>query len=184
MISVKKHLKAPLNFLRREDGVVSIEALLILPAMFWIYLLVFSIFDTFRMYTANQKAAFTIGDAVSRDTAGIGHNYIDGMYDLLKYMTHTATDVGLRITVVKFDEDEDKFTLEWSEPRGTIPNELTQADIDDWNDVLPVATPGSYTVVVETTTKFKAPFDVGMGVLDIDNFIFTATRWGQIPWVD
>ena len=45
------------GFGRREDGTISLEAMIILPLMFWAFLSVFSIFHSYRTYTINQKAA-------------------------------------------------------------------------------------------------------------------------------
>ena len=56
------------DFARREDGVIALEAMIMMPLLFWTFLALFSIFDTFRIYAANQKAAFTVSDAISRET--------------------------------------------------------------------------------------------------------------------
>ena len=63
------------DFARREDGTIALEAMVMTPILFWTFLALFSIFDTFRTYSANQKAAFTVSDAISRETVPLDDDY-------------------------------------------------------------------------------------------------------------
>ena len=55
------------RFLRDQDGSASIEAVIMMPMVFWVYLAMFTFFQTYQEYYTNQKAAYTIGDMISRD---------------------------------------------------------------------------------------------------------------------
>ena len=70
------------QFKGREDGSIAVETVIMLPLMFWAYLAMYSTFDTFRMYNLNQTAAYTVGDAISRETQAIDADYLRGMQQL------------------------------------------------------------------------------------------------------
>ena len=74
------------RFSRDDSGSVAMEAMIVLPAMFWAFLVCFSIFDTFRMYNINQKAAYTVGDAISRETVPLDSAYLSGMRQMFEYL--------------------------------------------------------------------------------------------------
>ena len=47
------------RFGRDEKGSASIEAMIMIPMVFWVYLAMFAFFQTYQEYNANQKAAYT-----------------------------------------------------------------------------------------------------------------------------
>jgi hypothetical protein len=174
------------NFLRtfREDtrGSVTVEAILILPMLFWIYLSIFSIFDAFRQYSLNQKAAFTIADLLSRETAPINANYLTNMQTLLDYIVTGNDDSDLRVTVITYDAEDDDFEVLWSKKKGARP-ELTTSDVQNWHQRLPVMPDGELIVVTETWNYYDPPFNTGLEERVIHNFVFTRPRYApQLLW--
>ncbi len=186
MTRVKTRMRAVLrlDFLRRENGSVAIEAVLVLPMLFWVFLSVFSIFDAFRMYSVNQKAAFTIGDAISRETVPIDSQYLAGMQDLFEYLARADGKTSIRVSSIWYDKGRDRFIRDWSQKRGSV-TALTNDDVRNWHDKLPLMLDQERVVLVETWTDYDPPFKTGLENLEIKNFVFTRPRYApRVCWDD
>ncbi|TMM55107.1 TadE/TadG family type IV pilus assembly protein [Sulfitobacter sabulilitoris] len=179
------YIRARLSgFSRREDGSIAIEAVIILPLLFWAFLSMFSIFDAFRQYSVNQKVAYTIGDLMSRQTDPIDIKFLEGAQDMFDYMTYTGGASSLRLSVLAWNEADNVFTTDWSKAQGTK-GPLTDADVAGWADRLPVMPDNERIVVVETWKDYTAPFATGLEKKTIENFIFTRPRYApQVLWED
>ena len=165
------------DFRRDEQGSIAVETILIIPALFWAYLAMFAIFDAYRQYSVNQKAAYTMGDIVSRETTPINGAYVNGARKMMAYMTYAEeTDTAIRLSSLKYNADQDIYELDWSEARGWV-SPLTGNQVKDWHDRLPVMTNNDRVTVVETFVKYDPPFDTGLSNREIQNFIFTKPRY-------
>lgn len=172
------------DFLRREDGVIAIEAMIIMPVMFWAFLSMFSIFDAFRTYSITQKAAYTVGDAVSRETAPIDSDYLTGVLDMFEYLSGSQGNSSLRITSLVYDAGDDRFYRDWSQTRGNK-QPLRNSDIANWKDKLPVMPDRERIVLVETWTTYEPPFATGLEQREIRTFVFTRPRYApRVCWVE
>ena len=170
------------GFARREDGTIAIEAMIVMPMMFWAFLSVFSIYDTFRNYSLNQKAAFTIGDMISRETVPLDDDYLDGMLGLFDYLAGARGDVSLRITSLRWDEDADRFYLDWSHKRGNVV-QLSETDVEGWKTKLPILPNNERITLVETWAEYDPPFKTGLEQQNIHNFVFTRPRFApRVCW--
>lgn len=170
------------RFARREDGTIALEAAIILPMMFWAFLAVFSIFSTYRTYTINQKAAFTIGDAISRETKPIDGEYLTGALGMFEYLSQSQGNSSIRVTSLVYDADTDEFARDWSKTRGSVP-ELTNDDVREWKDKLPVMPDNERVMLVETWSKYDPPFATGLEKQEIRNFVFTRPRFApRVCW--
>jgi hypothetical protein len=188
---VKNQLKsiAHCNFLRDEDGVIAIEAMIIMPMMFWTFLSMFSFFDSFRAYSLNQKAAYTISDAVSRETQPLDNAYLNGMWEMFDYLAHTRAPSALRVTSVRFDEAANRFLVDWSQSRGWASilsgsgMNSDSATSQSWVDRLPVIPDGERLMLVETWDRYDPPFATGLEQQLIHNFVFTRPRYApRVCW--
>lgn len=169
------------DFFRNEDGVIAIEAMIILPMMFWTFLSLFSIFDSFRTYSINQKAAYTIGDAISRETQPIDDEYLTGVKQLYDYLART-NDSALRATSMRWDQSRNRYMVDWSETRGWAGG-LSSDDVREWADRLPTIPDGERVVVVETWDRYDPPFATGLERKIIRNFVFTRPRYApRVCW--
>lgn len=164
------------SFARKEDGSVSLEALIMMPLVFWFYTAMFSFFNTYQEYNVNQKAAYTIGDMISRETLPLDGTYLNGVQQLLDYLTHSSEVATVRVTSLKYNAQDKRFYVDWSRARGEA-NPATNADVAKWTSQLPALTHNEYIVVTETLTKFDPPFNVGLGRKEISNFVFTRPRY-------
>ena len=165
------------GFSKDERGSIAVEAVLILPMLFWTYLVIFSSFHAFRTYTLNQKAAYVIGDMISRETNPLDTAYMNGARELFGYLTNgRREDVSVRVTQVKYDDNAKRFDRVWSLAKGAM-GEASQADVRAWAAQLPVMPDGEQVIVVETAFKYTPPFDVGFHERDVENFVFTRSRY-------
>ena len=185
MFQIKSTLKSVLrcNFLRREDGSVAVEAMIVMPLLFWTYLSMFSIFDAFRMYSINQKAAYTIGDAISRETVPIDGAYLEGVQDLFEYLSRSEGKSSIRVSSIYYNAAQDEYYRDWSKKRGTVA-ELTNADVKNWHEKLPILPNNERLVLVETWAEYDPPFNTGLEETEIRNFVFTRPRYApRVCWV-
>ncbi|WP_108839045.1 TadE/TadG family type IV pilus assembly protein [Tateyamaria sp. Alg231-49] len=173
------------SFRKDEQGSISVELVLILPVLFWGYLSMFSIFDAYRQHSLNQKAAYTLGDVISRETAPIDDGYLDGSREMLAYLTaNEDTDVALRVTSVTYDADTDEYKKYWSQNKGWMPA-LSDDAIQALSEDLPVMPDNETVVVVETFVNYDPPFNTGLQTREIHNFVFTRPRYApQVLWDD
>ncbi|MEX0279552.1 MAG: TadE/TadG family type IV pilus assembly protein [Arenibacterium sp.] len=172
-----KLLKARFKtFAEDTSGNVTVEFVLAMPILFWTFMASYVFFDGYRQSANNLKAAYTISDLISRETATINDAYIDSMLELLTLMTRTPSEVDLRISVIRWDAADDRYYLDWSENRG-FPAELTNANIADIEDKLPVMPNNERVILVETNNVFVPLFKVGLDDINLENFVFTRPRF-------
>ncbi|MBL4768243.1 MAG: pilus assembly protein [Rhodobacteraceae bacterium] len=164
------------------DASVSVEFLLAMPMVFWAFMASYVFFDGYKQSSVNLKAAYTIGDLISRETDPITDDYLDSMYALHRLLTRATSSTTLRITVVRWNEDTNRFYRDWSQTRGTI-EPLTSADVLLLTDKLPLMPNAERVIIVETTNSFTPFYNIGMDTLSLDNFVFTRPRFApQVIW--
>ena len=162
-----------------QKGNVAIETVIILPVMIWGYLAMFTIFDSYRQYTVQQKAAYTISDLISRQATPLDAPFIDGTYSLFQTLARTTTGVpGLRVTIAKYDLTLQENQVVWSRTRGGMIG-LQSQDIADWTNRLPVLPQDEQVIIVETTSTYDPVFDIGLSQQTINNFVFTRPRYAK-----
>lgn len=172
----------PRGFARRDEGSISIEAMIILPVMFWTFLAMFSIFETFRTYGITQKAAFTISDAISRETLPIDDEFLDGAHDLFEYLSLSNGASSIRVSSLYYDAPNDRFWRDWSQVRGGA-TPLSNSDVETWTDRLPVMPNNERILLVETWTTYDPVFRTGLERQNIGNFVFTRPRYApRVCW--
>lgn len=171
------------RFGRDEDASIAIETIIIIPVLFWAYLSLFATFHAYRQHALNQRAAFTIGDMISRETAYIDTAYIDGAQDLLVYLTGAdKTDTSIRITSVKWDATNIIYKRDWSKVKGWVP-ELDNTAVKKLNNRLPLMKHNERVMLVETFVKYDPPFATGLSNHEIVTFVFTRPRYApQVVW--
>ncbi|MDX2483642.1 MAG: pilus assembly protein [Pseudodonghicola sp.] len=170
------------RFLGDTHGSVSVEFVLVMPFLFWAFMATFVYFDGFRQSAQNLKAAYAIGDMISRETESINDTYVDSMEEVLQLMARSSGTVKLRVTVVRWDEDDDRYYVVWSENRG-YDKPRSNSDMEDIEARLPVMPDGERVILIETQSTYEPTFAVGVGDRDLDNFIFTRPRFvNQLKW--
>lgn len=164
------------DFARREDGSVAIETMIMLPVMFWALLSGFAIHDAFRNYGLHQKAAYSIGDAISRETVPIDDEYFSGMRSTFEYLAHSQGQTDMRISEFLYDKVAGEYKLFWSEVLGGV-EVLTQAEVKNWHHKLPMMMDNERITLLETWSDYDAPFNTGLTNDEIRTFVFTSARY-------
>jgi hypothetical protein len=176
---IKKYLS---RFSRDEKGDATLEAIIVLPSLLIIFAALWVYFDVMRQQTINQKANYTIGDIVSRETEVLNETYIDNARNLLYHLTQAeGDDVDLRITVVQYNEsggsNNGSYDLVWSKARGDW-NDMTQGDLTSYSHRLPIMASGDQMVLVETRDWYQPTLDLaGLDAFDISTYSFTRPRF-------
>ena len=170
------------HFGRNESGNIALETLIIVPILFWAFFATFTIFDAYRQHSLNQKAAYTIGDLVSRQTPELNTAFLTGTQELFEDLVRTNNASSVRITSVQYDETNDRYLRHWSRSIGAK-QEAGEQEVAGWANLLPIMPDDEYITVVETWTPYEAPFNVGIANHEIHNFIFTRPRYApNIRW--
>ncbi len=169
-------LKKLRQFNRDTSGNVSVEFVLAMPFVFWAFMGVYVFFDGYRQSTVNLKAAYTISDLISRETTELNDTYIDSMHSLLQVMTRATSTVKMRVSVLRWDQDQERYYVDWSENRG-YPTVHTDQTVQQIEDDLPVMPDNERVILVETRNVFVPLFNVGMDNKNLDNFVFTRPRF-------
>jgi len=179
--SLRNGIKA---FWRDSSGNVTIEFVLVMPILFWAFMATYVFFDGYRQSTVNLKAAYAIGDLISRETDAVNDAYVDSMYELYKLMVRARTETKMRITIVRFDQQDDRYYVDWSKERGygTVRD---NESIKGITSELPVMPDNERVILIETRNKFVPLFNVGMKNKQLKNMIFTRPRFApQVVWED
>ena len=177
-----RHIRKGLGgFARRDDGYVTIEAMIALPVLLTLFASSWVFFDAFRQQSISQKANYTIGDMISRETLEIDDEYINNVQRLFYFLTRTGgtNDSDIRITLVRYDSRADKYFVDWSEARGD-PRPLNNGMLrNNFAERLPVMAHADTIIMVETWDKYKPAltFSEGLSTFDITTYSFTRPRY-------
>jgi hypothetical protein len=172
------------RFARSENGAGHIEAVIMIPLMFMVIITSMTLLDLTRQHNLHSKAAFTIGDMVSRETMPVDPLYLDGAHTLLNTLTRTPQDSSLRLSVVRYDSTNGIMKLDWSRTSGGY-TPLRDNDVRQWTEKLPLMVHNERMIIVETFARYNPPFNIGLGKPEIDNFVFTRPRYApQVLWTD
>jgi Flp pilus assembly protein TadG len=172
-----KQLRA---FRRNSEATVTVEFALYTPLLLWLFAAIYTYFDAFRQETVNLKAAYTISDLISRETTTLNETYIDSMYKMSQLLIRSDSNITLRISVVRWDEDNNRYYVDWSKVRGDSLTAWTNATIDSIKTDLPTMPDEERVILVETRNEMNPAFKVGLPKLDINNFVFTRPRFAPL----
>ena len=164
-IHIKEFLQ---RFRRSEEGSISVEAMLLVPILMWAYLGTFVFFDAFRSQSTNLKAAYTIGDTLSRETRHVTPAYLDSLSAMHRFLIDEDNGLArLRITVYRYQQSDDTYRVQWSRVRGGG-LELTDPVLATLRPQLPVMPNNEIAILVETWVGYSPTYSVGL-----EDFIFT-----------
>lgn len=121
-----------------------------------------------------------IGDMLSRETALIDQDYVDGLNQIFSYITVAKQPTWIRVSSVTWDEDQDKFVLQWSAASAG------HAKLDDLLPIqasIPAMGDGDTVVVVETYMPYQTDFNIGLDPFTYRNVVVTRPRFApQLLW--
>ncbi|WP_084587870.1 TadE/TadG family type IV pilus assembly protein [Devosia riboflavina] len=146
------------QFQRSERGATIIEFALLAPVLLLVLLGSVTAFDLLRNAQSVEKATFTIGDMLSRQTS-VSASTLTGMLNLMLNVVPSAHDGGLRISSIA--RDNGAFVLRWSHSVGSnVPTTPIPTSI------LPEIANGDTVLVTESFVPHEAMF-AGFGFSDI-----------------
>ena len=173
-------IKCLRGFSRNTKGTVTVEFAIYMPLLLWLFVAIYTYFDAFRQETVNLKAAYTISDLISRETTTLNDTYIDSMYNMSQLLIRSDSAITLRISVVRWDEDSNRYYVDWSKVRGGSLVAWTNATIGAVESDLPTMPDEERVILVETRNEMSPAFNVGLPQLDINNFVFTRPRFAPL----
>lgn len=193
------------RFARDEDASLSVEMVLILPLLIWAFLTVYTVFDVFRVRSLALKGNYAISDLLSRETASIDADYLDGVRSVFRYLTQGDADTWIRVTQVYCNDDcEDpdnrELIVDWSRATDGQATFTTNDVNVTLRDHIPLIGYGERILMVNTSVDYVAPFippmlktipsetsASGWGYMKNNTFVdtvFTEPRFGpQLCWI-
>lgn len=185
MHHIRRSLQARIvGFARDERGVISTEAVIITPLLLWVFFALFVYWDAFRAETATVRATYTVADMISRENAPINNAFITGMHRVYRYMVATPEATWMRVTSVRYNQNNDSFTVLWSRTtragaapqhsfttinqiKGRIPrpaHDDTLIVVESWRDYTPAlkvgVSAGTFYEINVTRPRFLSPLPI------------------------
>lgn len=172
------------DWLHEQRGAVSVEAVLVLPAVIFALLAMFVYFDAFRTQKSNTSVSYTVSDLVSRQITPITPAFVENMHDLFDYLARTRHPTAMRLSSVYYNVVDDEYQVVWSyATRGNTV--LSNAELNAAIDRMPLIPRGDTVVLLETRMSYTPPFTVGIGAQIMDHFVVTRPRFApQIAFAD
>lgn len=171
------------RFRRDEKGNLTVEAMFLMPVLAISFVLMYIIFDAIRQHTINQRAAYTISDMLSRETDYINPMYMDHAREMLVWLTSKhKRDVSLRVSVLRYDAQRDRYTVMWSKTRGPVDPHQNK-DMPALKEKLPGMVDGEQVILTETWTDYQPPMNLGFLPREVRTFVFARPRFTpQLKW--
>lgn len=181
MMNLFKLKRKGSSWLRREDGSMAVEAVLILPASLTAIMATYTYFGTFQMRTLAHEGANTVAEYLSRQTDPVNAATIDGLANVYHYMSHSA-QTTLRVSSVKYSDDTQSYEIIWSHGSNGA-TDLATAALVDYESHLPTLSNGETVIMVETTAGWAPVFNVGLDAMTFSDMVAVSPRFAaQVVW--
>lgn len=172
------------RFRDAEDGVMAVEAVVVIPFLVWSFLALFALTDVYRSQHANTTSSYTIVDALSRETEAVNAAYIEGLNNLHTQMTRARAATKMRATHVWFDGGDNQLEVRWSYGTGELPA-LTTATLSEISARIPTLSNGESVIVVETWMPYSPIVDYLVEDLNIYKLVVSRPRYAPtIAWAN
>lgn len=178
------------RFRKDQAGSLSVEAVIILPLLFWAICATFTYYNAFKVQNAVNRANYTLGDIVSRETGTVTPEYVQGLHNLYQYMTRAKDEnTWIRVSTVTCKKRCNKanrvLRIDWS--YGTAgAHTLKNTEIRQVEEMVPLLPKGDTLILVETNSVF-VPLFKGMvptfGDKTMASYSVTRPRFAQqVVW--
>lgn len=170
-------------FSKDTKGTAALEGIILAPILLATIAAGFTYFEAFRAQAVAEKAAYTVSDMISRETLPITPTYMTNARNIYKDLSGlNPGETALRVTLLRWDEEDQRHYLDWSKRRGDIPR-LRDRDVGDYVDLLPTMVDNERIILVETASDYNPAFKIGISDRVIETFVFTRPRYSpQIVW--
>lgn len=175
---MQRHLNDRLRRFRQDEaGFISVEAIIVMPLLLWVFLALFVYWDAFRAENTSIKSTYVIADMISRENFPVNTAYINGMHQVFRYMNDTDEDTWIRVTSVQFRQSDNTYRVIWSRSTNTTRAPVhTQATLATQRHRLPVLADQDAVIVVESWRRFTPAFGVGLSRRTFDEFTVVRPR--------
>lgn len=165
-------------------GTITIEAIVYLPFLAFCTVTSVMFYDAYRTDSLGEKATYTLGDMLSRETDYITPAYVDSAKSLMNFLTESeAGENTIRVSVVSYHEATDSYSVEWSQVRGPHVSVLDTTEITGGPDNLPNMVDGEQLIVIDTYLDYVWPLAVGFDDITMEARVFTRPRFApQLVW--
>lgn len=179
-------LKNRLSQFRRDTrGTVTVEAVIIVPILFWAVTATWEFFELYRFKSVREKASYVVVDMISREQNGITKTYLDNTLSLYNDVVREAGNNQIRISSVMFRDNDpnldtdDEYIILWSEVRGEGPlKPIKTSEIKDGVDYIPSMADQSTLIMIQTLSIYHPNFKVGLDAnVPVDTHVFTSPRF-------
>lgn len=173
------------NFWRKEDGVITVEAVIAIPFVALAFCAIYVFFDVYRVNTASQKAAYIVADNISRQTQPVNEDFIEGLNTLHDILARTRNATTIRVSSIGWSDRFERYTPIWSVNTGQGPL-LTVTEVNGpMANRLPTIPQGETFLLVETAVGYVPLFRVGIGEQVFRQAIVTRPRFApQVAFDD
>lgn len=186
MMGLRLHIRLMADRLRRfmaaETGSITVEFVLVIPLLAWCFLGTYTFFAAYRTQSINVKAAYTIGDQLSRETGFVTPAYIATLGSLHDFLVQSTEATRLRVTAFRYDQNDLTYRVIWSQGSGTT-GRLANTAITDVRHRLPNMPHNEVAILTETWLDFVPADFVGLQDMTFHEAIVTRPRFAnQICW--
>jgi Flp pilus assembly protein TadG len=177
------------GFLKNQRGSAIIEFVIVFPLLIWAFIGIFLFWDAFRAINLAQKSSFIVADNLSRRTTAVTPAYIDGLADLLAYLSEVQATAGegvrLRVSSIGWDAAGNRHTVAWSysadNAMTVLSNPMPAAVVAQ----LPTLTAFETVLLIESQVGYVpalaggnvGPFTLGVGARTFTEFVVIRPRF-------
>ncbi|CUH53238.1 TadE/TadG family type IV pilus assembly protein [Shimia marina] len=183
------------DFRKDTRGTVAVETVVMWPGLFLAMLAMAVLFDAYRARSTTEKAAFAISDMLSRETAAVNHDYLNGVHSLFDQISTLRSGHDLTVSLVTWDVINRTHQLVWSHSisRDGDRDETSwdNADMLAMSQDLPTLVNGESLIVVQTQSVFSPPvimkrwWGENWNGFPMNTLVFTRPRFvSNLAWSD
>jgi Flp pilus assembly protein TadG len=177
------------GFLKSQRGSAIIEFVIVFPLLIWAFLGIFLFWDAFRAINLAQKSTFTIADNLSRSSTAVTTGYIDGLADLLAYLSEvqpaTGEGVRLRVSSIAWDSANNRHRVSWSYSADNALPALNNTTLLALAPRIPTLTAFETVLLIETQVDYVpafsggqvGPFTLCVGARTLQEFVVIRPRF-------
>jgi Flp pilus assembly protein TadG len=104
------------RFLRNQQGASLVEFALLAPILLFLLMGTVTLFDLFRSWQSVEKATFTVGDIMSRETGALTQSKLESMLALTSKVVTSGAGGGLRVSSI--GKKNGVLTVHWTRSVG------------------------------------------------------------------
>ncbi|MEO0860223.1 MAG: hypothetical protein AAFY65_06410 [Pseudomonadota bacterium] len=160
--------------MKDEHAAVSIEVLIWLPIMVFVYAGGIQYFMAYRQETQMTKATFMIGDLLSREEGIVSIADLEGLQDVFEFVTDAEGKTNMRFSQVQRVGNALTVTDSYSTDGGA---QLTDARLRGFYDQIPTLQDNERVIVVEAYLTYEPYFSFFLPSRVMERFVPTRSRY-------